>query len=58
MNRKNQNMIRSANTRNKRNELNDEQKLEIKEAFDLFDTNGTGNYQKKCYKKKNCVCNV
>ncbi|SBS91331.1 centrin-1, putative (CEN1), partial [Plasmodium ovale curtisi] len=47
MNRKNQNMIRSANTRNKRNELNDEQKLEIKEAFDLFDTNGTGRIDAK-----------
>ncbi|SCL90075.1 centrin-1, putative [Plasmodium berghei] len=40
-------MIRSANTRNKRNELNDEQKLEIKEAFDLFDTNGTGRIDAK-----------
>ncbi|CDU16091.1 caltractin [Plasmodium yoelii 17X] len=47
MNRKNQNMIRSANNRNKRNELNDEQKLEIKEAFDLFDTNGTGRIDAK-----------
>ena len=25
-----------------RQELNDEQKAEIKEAFDLFDTNGSG----------------
>ncbi|SBT70234.1 EF hand/EF-hand domain containing protein, putative [Plasmodium malariae] len=47
MSRKNQSMIRSANTRNKRNELNEEQKLEIKEAFDLFDTNGTGRIDAK-----------
>ncbi|SBT75303.1 centrin-1, putative [Plasmodium ovale] len=47
MNRKNQNMIRSANNRSKRNELNEEQKLEIKEAFDLFDTNGTGRIDAK-----------
>ncbi|CRH03075.1 centrin-1, putative [Plasmodium relictum] len=40
-------MIRNANTRNKRNELNEEQKLEIKEAFDLFDTNGTGRIDAK-----------
>ncbi|SBT02179.1 centrin-1, putative (CEN1) [Plasmodium ovale curtisi] len=32
---------------NKRNELNEEQKLEIKEAFDLFDTNGTGRIDAK-----------
>lgn len=47
MNRKNQNMIRTTNPRNKRNELNEEQKLEIKEAFDLFDTNGTGRIDAK-----------
>ncbi|SBT30659.1 centrin-1, putative (CEN1) [Plasmodium ovale wallikeri] len=40
-------MIRSANNRSKRNELNEEQKLEIKEAFDLFDTNGTGRIDAK-----------
>lgn len=40
-------MIRSSNARSKRNELNEEQKLEIKEAFDLFDTNGTGRIDAK-----------
>ncbi|ETW28206.1 hypothetical protein PFFCH_04363 [Plasmodium falciparum FCH/4] len=44
MSRKNQTMIRNPNPRSKRNELNEEQKLEIKEAFDLFDTNGTEKY--------------
>ncbi|SPJ08161.1 centrin-1 [Plasmodium sp. DRC-Itaito] len=47
MSRKNQTMIRNPNPRNKRNELNEEQKLEIKEAFDLFDTNGTGRIDAK-----------
>ncbi|CAG9484036.1 centrin-1, putative [Plasmodium vivax] len=47
MNRKPPNMIRSSNARSKRNELNEEQKLEIKEAFDLFDTNGTGRIDAK-----------
>ncbi|GAB64601.1 centrin [Plasmodium cynomolgi strain B] len=47
MNRKTPNMIRSSNARSKRNELNEEQKLEIKEAFDLFDTNGTGRIDAK-----------
>ncbi|ANQ06008.1 centrin-1, putative [Plasmodium knowlesi strain H] len=47
MNRKAPNMIRSSNARSKRNELNEEQKLEIKEAFDLFDTNGTGRIDAK-----------
>lgn len=30
-------------TRKGRNELTEEQKQEIKEAFDLFDTDGVGN---------------
>jgi Ca2+-binding EF-hand superfamily protein len=30
-------------TRKARNELTEEQKQEIKEAFDLFDTDGVGN---------------
>ncbi|KYO03399.1 centrin-1, partial [Plasmodium reichenowi] len=47
MSRKNQTMIRNPNPRSKRNELNEEQKLEIKEAFDLFDTNGTGRIDAK-----------
>ncbi|GAW79106.1 centrin-1 [Plasmodium gonderi] len=47
MNRKTPNMIRNTNARSKRNELNEEQKLEIKEAFDLFDTNGTGRIDAK-----------
>jgi Ca2+-binding EF-hand superfamily protein len=31
-------------TRKARNELTEEQKQEIKEAFDLFDTDGVGKY--------------
>jgi len=31
-------------TRKARNELTEEQKQEIKEAFDLFDTDGVGMY--------------
>ena len=32
----------AAKKTNKKNELTDEQKAEIREAFDLFDTDGTG----------------
>lgn len=31
-------------TRKARNELTEEQKQEVKEAFDLFDTEGVGTY--------------
>ena len=34
-------------TRKARNELTEEQKQEIKEAFDLFDTDGSGNIDQK-----------
>jgi Ca2+-binding EF-hand superfamily protein len=32
-------------TRKARSELTEEQKQEIKEAFDLFDTDGTGTFK-------------
>lgn len=32
-------------TRKARNELTEEQKQEIKEAFDLFDTDGVGTFE-------------
>jgi len=39
-------------------ELTEEQKQEIREAFDLFDADGTGTIDTKELKARHCSCNM